>query len=215
MSDERDEKRSREPGLAAVEDAIAHGGALYGDATSDDFDAAFDHIVALLKDSVVLLERQSFSTTACVAITALEETARADVAIFRKDRAEGRSKDRDPLRDHKNKHQMAVLPTVFMGERLTKALGEDSCARLQAEAETDGFTATREAALCCARLDGRFMSPRMAVSPARAWELLLLGIETLDDRLVGWTNHSMAERGRIDALFEQIAASKPDGHIEP
>ncbi len=55
----------------------------------------------------------------------------------------------------------------------------------------------------------------MAVSPARAWELLLLAIETLDDGLVGYTDHSMAETGRIGALFDQIAASKPDGHIKP
>ncbi len=215
MSDERDEKGFWIAGLAAMDAAIAHGGELYGEAMSDDFNAAFDHIVALLNDSVTLFERQSFSTSAFVAITAIEETAKAHVAIYRKDRAEGRSKGGDPLRDHKKKHRIAVLPSVFMGERLSKALGKDSCARLQAEAETGGFTATREAALYCARLDGRFMTPRMAVSPARAWELLMLAIETLDDRLVGWTNHSMAEGGRIDALFDQIAASKPDGHIEP
>ena len=64
---------------------------------------------------------------------------------------------------------MAVLPTVFMGERLTKALGKDTCARLQAEAEFDGFTNTREAALYCTRLDGRFVTPRTAVSSSRAW----------------------------------------------
>jgi hypothetical protein len=46
MSDERDEKGSWIAGLAAMEAAIAYGGALYGEATFDDFNAAFDHIVA-------------------------------------------------------------------------------------------------------------------------------------------------------------------------
>lgn len=214
MSDRKDENTIWPAGLGAVEAAITYGGTLYGDAISDDFDAAFDHIVALLDDAVALFERQSFSTSAFVAITAIEETAKAHVAVFRKDRAEGRSKGRDPLHDHKMKHRMAVLPTVMMGERLTRALGEEVCARLQTEAETDGFAATREAALYCARLNGRFRTPRTAVPPARAWELLLLAIETLDDGLVGYTDHSFAARRHTDTLFEQIASLKPDERIE-
>jgi hypothetical protein len=75
--------------------------------------------------------------------------------------------------------------------------------------EADGFTMTREAALYCVRLDGRFMTPRTAVSARRAWELLLLAIETLDDSLVGYTDHSRAKSGRLDPLFDQIALSKP------
>lgn len=209
MSNKTDRRISWPAGLAAVEAAIAYGGTLYGESISDDFNAAFDHIFALLADSVALFERQSFSTSAFVAITAIEETAKAHIAIYRKGPGQGRKKGRDPLREHKKKHHMAVLPTVFMGERLIKALGEHACARLQAEAETDGFTKIREAALYCARLDGRFMTPGTAVSPRRAWELLLLAIETLDDSLVGYTDHSMAKSRHLDALFDQIAVSKP------
>uniref|UniRef100_Q07J99 Uncharacterized protein n=1 Tax=Rhodopseudomonas palustris (strain BisA53) TaxID=316055 RepID=Q07J99_RHOP5 len=53
-------------------------------------------------------------------------------------------KGRDPLRDHKKKQQMGVLPTVFMGKRLTTVRGKDACVRLENEAQTDGFTATLE-----------------------------------------------------------------------
>jgi NAD(P)-dependent dehydrogenase (short-subunit alcohol dehydrogenase family) len=72
-----------------------------------------------------------------------------------------------------------------------------------------GFTATREAALYCARVDGKFTTPRTAVSAERAWELLVLAIEALDDALVGYTSHSMAKSARIDALFDRIAAQNP------
>ena len=101
MSDEAQKATSYPSGLAAIEAAIAYGGALYDEAKSDDFNAAFDHIFALLGDAIALFMRKSFSMSAFVAITAIEETAKAHVAIFRKDRAEGWSKGGDPLRNHK------------------------------------------------------------------------------------------------------------------
>ncbi len=210
MSGKKDEKMPETIGLATVESAIAYGGAVFGEGKSNDFDAAFDHIVALMEDSAALFMSQSFNTSVFLAITVMEETAKTQVAIYRKDKPEKLKKGRDPLLDHKKKHCMAVLPTVFMGERLNKALGEDVCARLQKEVETEGFTATREAALYFALVNGRFVTPHSAISQARAWELLLLAIETLDDSLVGYTNHSMAKSDQIDRLFENIAALKPD-----
>jgi hypothetical protein len=69
--------------------------------------------------------------------------------------------------------------------------------------------ATRDAALYCARVDGKFTTPRTAVSAERAWELLVLATEALDDALVGYTNHSMEKCARIDALCDQIAAQNP------
>lgn len=210
MSDEGPASKIRPTGMAIVQSAVDYGGALYGEATVIEFNSAFDHVVALLDDAAVLFERSSFNTSAFLAITAIEETAKAHVGLFRKDGSVAKRKGRDPLRDHKKKHQMGVLPTVFMGERLTTVLGKDACVRLENEAQIDGFTATREASLYCARLDGRFETPREAVRRARARELLLLAIETLDDSLVGYSSHTMAERGRIDTLFDQIAGMSED-----
>ncbi|MFC5357093.1 AbiV family abortive infection protein [Azospirillum himalayense] len=207
-----DEKRAPgDAGLAAVEAAIAYGGGLYGELKVEDFNAAFDHVVSLLEDAATLFAKGAPNTAAFLAITAIEETAKAHVAIFRKDLAEGRAKGRDPLLDHKAKHRMAITPTVFMGERLVQALGRDACARLQTEAEGGGFTATREAGLYCARVNGRFTTPRAAVPPERAWELLLLAIETLDDALIGYSDHSLTRADHVASLFERIAAAKPGG----
>jgi len=210
MNDEGQAGKLGPTGIAAVEAAVTFGGVLYGEATAVDFNSAFDHVLALLDDAAVLFERSSFNTSAFLAITAIEETAKAHVGLFRKSGDVAKRKGRDPLRDHKMKHQMGVLPTVFMGERLTTVLGKDACIRLENEAQTDGFTATREASLYCARLDDSFVTPRGAVTRTRARELLLLAIETLDDSLVGYSSHTMAERGRIDTLFNRIAGISED-----
>jgi AbiV family abortive infection protein len=209
LDDKRPQKASWPVGLAAVEAAIEHGGALYGEDAVKDFDAAFDHVVALLDDAAALFMRKSFNTSAFLSITAIEETAKAHIAIFRRERVGGRAKGRDPLRDHKEKHRMAIQQTVFMGERLTKTLGSAVCVRLQAEAESDGFISTREASLYCAHSNGNLVTPGMAISHERSWELLLLAIEALDDGLVGYTNHSMSVSTHLDTLFEKVASLMP------
>ena len=198
--------QSQDFGLVAIENAITFGGALY--TSVNDFNAAFDHVVATLDDAVLLFKRDSFNTSAFLAITAIEETAKAHVGIFRRERPDGRAKGRDPLHDHRQKHRMAVLPTVFMGKRLQEALGPDACARLQRQAETDSFVGTREASLYCARSEGRFVTPRTAIEAARAWELLLLAIETLNDNLVGYTSHTMLKCAWIDEMFGQVVDLK-------
>ena len=47
------------------------------------------------------------------------------------------------------------------------------------------------------------------IAPTRAWELLLLAIETLDDSLVGYSNHTMLKSARIDEMFDQVVALNP------
>ncbi|MFG5121778.1 AbiV family abortive infection protein [Methylorubrum sp. POS3] len=202
--------RSRGRGLDAVDAAIAFGGELYGEPSDINFDAAFSHILTLLGDAALLFMRQSFGTAAFLAITAIEETAKAHIGVFRRDRTEGRSKGIDPLRNHKQKHHMAILPTVLMSRRLNEVLGQETCARLQREAENDGFTTIREASLYFDRVGDCFATPATAVSAFRAWELVLLAIEALDDNLIGYTNYSMAQSEHVNTLFNQIAAMRPE-----
>jgi AbiV family abortive infection protein len=191
-------------GFARVVEALDYGGALYVDPVPD-FKAACDHIAALLTDAAMLFERGSYGTSGFLAITALEETAKAHVGVFRRDKSE-RSKGRDPFRDHQAKHSMASLPTVYIGSRLSDALGAETCKRLEAEAKA-GFAATREACLYMQRKNGAFVTPGTAIGKARARELLLLAIEAADDALVGFTNHSYRTGERFDELFARIAAN--------
>jgi AbiV family abortive infection protein len=202
-------KSSGDKGLAQVEAALQYGGALYTTKSPKDFEAAFDHIVELLRASVLLYENKHFSISAFVSLTAIEEIGKAQVAIFRKDTDGPKPKGRDPLKSHAAKHAMAVLPTVFFDMRLVHTIGKKACERLQAEAESGGFIATREAALYVARVGNVFTTPQTAITSARAWELLLLSIATLDDALVGWTNHTMARSDEIDDLLKKASRMRP------
>lgn len=104
---------------------------------------------------------------------------------------------------------MASLPTVYMGSRLTDALGAETCLRLEAEAN-NGFAATREAGLYMERKDGAFVTPAMAITRARACELLLLAIEAADDALVGYTTHSYQSGEIFGYLFGRVASANND-----
>src|SRR5258708_28022674 len=119
MSD--DEQPFEGNGLKTVEEALAFGGAIYE--VPKDFDIAIDHVLTLLTDAAVLFERMSFGSAAFLAITAMEEIAKAHVGIFRRDRPGPRPKGRDPFRDHTAQHRMAILPTVFMSQPIVDALG--------------------------------------------------------------------------------------------
>jgi AbiV family abortive infection protein len=105
MTDE--EKQGPAGGLDTVEAALVYGGRLYDEA--EDFDFAIDHVALLLDAAALLFERGSFGTATFLAITALEETGKAHVGAFRRDKPDPPPKGRDPLRDHKAKHRMAVL----------------------------------------------------------------------------------------------------------
>jgi AbiV family abortive infection protein len=202
-------KSPGDKGLGQIEAAIKYGGAIYSTTSSRDFDAAFDHILELLNAATLLYTNGYFSTAAFVAITAIEEAGKAHVAIFRKDAEGPKSKGQDPLRNHGAKHAMAVLPTVFFDMRLVHTLGRKACVRLQAEAENGEFVKTREAALYCGRMDGSFVTPQEAVSKARAWELVLLAIATLDDALIGYTNHTNSRGEELGVLFDTVAKPRP------
>jgi AbiV family abortive infection protein len=197
--------------FCAVEDAIAHGGALYDNRSSDGFDRAIMHIATLTEDAFACYGRQSFGTVAFLAVTIIEETVKAEVGIFRRDSepAPGAKRKADPLRSHASKHRIAVNGTVWMGGRLRQALGVERCARLREEAESGGLVRAREAGLYFDRVGDQFITPQEAVGCERAWELLLLAIEVVDDRLVGYTNRSFELGQRLDEMFAVLTAPPP------
>lgn len=192
---------SSKSGWKRVQEAIDFGGTFYD--TNADFDAACDHVWRLLADATAIYDVGSYGTAAFLAVTAIEEIAKAHVGLYRRQNPKP-PKGRDPFRDHAAKHAMAVLDTVFMGERLAKAIGTDACERLRDEA-VEGFTKTREDGLYAGRKDGKFVTPKNAVGKARSRELLLLAIEAADDALSGYTNRSMEIGKQFEVLFEIVA----------
>jgi AbiV family abortive infection protein len=193
--------------LLSVEAALAYGGHYFD--KPEDFDLAVDHVAELLDNAVALFERGSAGSSLFLAVTAIEETAKAHVGLFRRDKPPPAPKGRDPFQDHREKHRMAILPTVFMSERLTSALGQERADALHEEAQTHGFVEMREAALYCAWGPSGFKSPKDVISKRKAWDYLILAIEAAADALVGVSNHSNEIGVTWDDLFKQVLAMQP------
>jgi AbiV family abortive infection protein len=190
-----------------VQKAIDHGARVGGASAPEIFDAAAGHVVVLLGDAVDAFRRGSFGTSIFLALTAIEETAKAEIVTFRlKPGPDGPRCGRDPLRDHGQKHRLAIRETTFMG-RLPDVLGPEACARLAREAESGGLTKLRESALYVNFDEHGVHAPEAAITRSQARELLLLALECADDILVGWTNASYGLRDRLDPWFTELAKS--------
>jgi AbiV family abortive infection protein len=194
--------------MIAVQEAISFGGLTYGEDVVQQFNIASQHVLFLLEDAAVTFARGSYGTSAFLAITALEETTKAEILAFRIQAPGGpRKKGGDPLRSHTKKHALAVRPTTFMG-RLPVILGEETCARLRRDAATGALNRLRDEAIYFGlSVEGNVTTPAMAVSKARATEILLLSLEAADDILVGWTNESYHLAQRLETLIGQVAGA--------
>ncbi len=190
--------------VEAVEAAIKYGGPMHGVDKIELFNAAAEHVNVLLADAVDAFRRRSFGTSVFLAITAMEETAKAEILGFRTGYPEdGLRRRRDPLRDHASKHRLAVRPTTFMG-RLPALLGEDRCHRLRLEAETGELVRLCERALYVNVDTHGVTTPAVAIREGRAREVLLLALEVADDVLVGWTNQSYSLGEHFEAWLNEF-----------
>lgn len=191
----------------AVERAIQFGEKAEGLNPVEAFNTSADHVWNLLQDALSVYERRSYGTSVFLSISAMEETAKAELLSFRARGNDGdKPKGRDPLKSHRDKHLIAVRPTTFMG-RLPEILGDDVCARLQTEAESGELNIVREQALYVHVTGNMVAAPASVISRDRAREILLLSIEVADDVLVDYTNHSMDLGREFDAAFGKIAAT--------
>jgi AbiV family abortive infection protein len=192
--------------LEAIGIAIENGELVFNEETKGaDFNRACDHVVVLLCDAVSCFERGSYGTAVFLAVTAIEEIAKAEVGLYRREQSiKPATRGKDKLFNHKAKHQMAILPTVFMGKRLEEALGAERCAQLLEEAVNGDFRLLRENSLYFRNLNGQFVTPTDSISKSKAREVLLLAIEAGDDRLVGYTEHSGVIEQQLSELFGVI-----------
>jgi len=170
--------------------------------TSDELNQACEHIVRLLNDASLLLEAGSHASAAFLSITALEETAKIHIGMYRNaDDAAPRRKD--PLYQHDKKHYIAAAPTVAMGSRLQEAIGEKRMNALIVIARAGQLKSIRENALYVGKDNGQLQLPSEAVTSEFAKELILFAVEAFDDAFVGYTARSY-ELGEItDQIFNK------------
>ena len=199
-------------GIETVQKAVEEGSLIFNEETKfEDFNRACDHILLLLEDSFQCFKRESMGTSVFLSITAIEEVAKAEIGLYRR---EGQMKQvkrgKDKLFNHQAKHSMAVLHTVFMGKRLEDALGEKRCKELLKEAVYGDFRNLRESSLYFTNDKGNFVTPKNVISKKIAEEFLLLALETTDDRLVGYTSHTYIIEKRMNEIFNVISNSQQD-----
>jgi len=188
--------------------AISFGGTRYRKLSTEEFNRAFDYILDCLKNSASLFENGAINFSLFLAITALEETAKIHALLYLSSSAH-KERGRHPLADHNEKHALALSPTVFMSEELLTLLGEEVCNILQEKAQNSGFSNIREACLYCDFQDDLFITPTEKISLTEAWQILILAIETLDDHLIGYTDHTLAKNGEVRELFKKTSCYKP------
>lgn len=196
-------------GWETIQNAVDNGPRLLDKHSgSQDFNKACDHILVLIEDAFFCFNRASYGTAVFLSITAIEETAKAEIGIYRRsNEADERSRRRDPLFNHLSKHRMAILSTVFMGRRLEEAIGKNRCEALLSEVANGSLRDLREEALYFHNSNGKFLTPKDAITQEKAREVILLAIEAADDRLVGYTGHTGIIEQRLDQIFASVCDS--------
>lgn len=72
-------------GYKTIQKAVEAGAQLFSeDSATKDFDRACDHILLLIEDSFSCYTRNSFGSSVLMAITAIEEIAKAEIGIYRR-----------------------------------------------------------------------------------------------------------------------------------
>lgn len=188
--------------LVSIERAIGQGKQLV--TSAGDLDRVIEHIYGLFSSAVSLYLANSAPTAAFLAITALEETSKAHVGLYRRS-PEDLKRYKDQLYSHKKKHLFAASPTVPMGARLVDILGTERVEALVEEATSGELVRLRESCLYFDNLEGELKVPADVVDQARAQEIILFCIEAFDDALVGYTTASLALSSQIDKLFISVS----------
>lgn len=167
------------------------------------------HAMRLLEDAVTAFCRGSFGTAVFLAVTSMEEVAKAEMSIYRRGPADPGARLRaDPLFNHKAKHMISVRPTTFMG-RLRETLGKDVCKRLLEEAQRGELIRLREMALYSTLGEDETTTPEEMIGHEKARETLLLALEVADDVLVGYTSETFIMGELLSAWMDEVAAFAP------
>lgn len=173
----------------------------------EEFNSACEHVVLLLEEAEAVFQRGGYSTATFLAITAIEETAKAHIGVFTAGGSNPESRKNNIFYDHVKKHQMAAMPTVPMGRRLLAAIGEEALTRILEMSHSKELLRLRGSSLYFERRNGSLQSPRTVIDKPLSRSILLYAVEVFDDALVGFTNHSMSLSHRTDKIFSRVATA--------
>ncbi len=175
----------------------------------DEFNRGCDHVASLIESAFHLYQLGFYPTSAFISITAIEEIAKLEIAIYRHEGTTEplRHRRQDYLFSHKAKHSIALQETIASGTRLREVIGEERVRELLDMGETGRLVEIREKSLYVNVVNGKFTIPSDVVSKLDSRDLLLLALEVWDDRLVGLTNHTYEIDERMVRIFECVKNS--------
>lgn len=153
----------------------------------------------------MLYKNKSYATSFFISVIAIEVVGKVFAGIF-----VGKSEEKvpkDPLRDHRTKQLISCMPTLFMGERLTKCVDSKRLENLLTEMNSGDLKNKKESALYWDRKDGELFVPEDNISKNDAKCILLIAIEIFDDDLVGFTNESISLSKKTDSIFKELSES--------
>ncbi|MHB8881857.1 MAG: AbiV family abortive infection protein [Thermodesulfovibrionales bacterium] len=178
----------------------------------EEFNRGCDHVALLFESAFKLYQCGLYPPAAFISITAIEEIAKLDIAVFRREEhpEPARSRREDLLFNHKAKHSIALQEVIAIGDRLPKVIGEERVRELLNMAETGELIGIREASLYTDILDGKFTVPSERVTKNTSRDLLLLAFEVWNDRLVGLTNYTYDIDKRMMEIFDCVKNSYHD-----
>lgn len=169
------------------------------------------HILGLLKDAKLLLEEGSHATAVFLAISALEEVAKAVVGLHRSRDPNAKAKQkREILLQHGHKSAIATgfLPAEF-AQRLLPVLGKETTARLFDQARRGELGQLRLTALYFEPTSPGVRLPTEAITPKSAREILLFAIDRFIQSLSVFFDDVDAG-GQAATLFDAVAVWDPD-----
>lgn len=172
---------------------------------SKNFDRCLDYINSLLKSSINLAQNNQTRLALFVAITAVEETTKAEIYCFRVNKKTNPRGSKDSLKKHDIKHKTAVNKEVLLiGKRVQDIIGKELTEQIYDNFSKGKTRELRESCLYFEVKNNILSFPNERIDNHIALAYLLACIEIIDDKLVGWTNYSFQLSGDLDRYFEII-----------
>ncbi|MDY3215257.1 MAG: AbiV family abortive infection protein [Ruminococcus sp.] len=171
--------------------------------TTTQFDKGINHIFQLISDSYILYTHNAYPSSVFLSIAIIEEVAKLHMGIFTKLSNEHKKKDK--LRDHKTKEVIGVNYTVSMSERIKTVMDADDLEEIYKMAYSGELKNLREKSIYCEYKDKELVIPSEVIDKKFSRNILLFAIESFDDNLVGYTNHSINVSKKTDVIFKNVA----------
>lgn len=166
-----------------------------------ELNLVLDHISNLIQDSYILYNNDSYNSSVCFSIIALEEISKAIIGNY-----QSYSGDKEGaicmLNKHKIKDKLATPPTIYVGKRLRDKIGESKILDLMNELQNSKMVHLRENSVYYSRANNTVKVPNISKEKAR--NLLLYVIEYFDDGLIGLTNFSYELEKKHNIIFDEL-----------